>query len=517
MKRRKLPIGIQTFREIREEEYYYVDKTPFAWRLIDEGKYYFLSRPRRFGKSLFLDTLAEIFAGNEPLFRGLYIHDKWDWGTRYPVVRISFAEGTVRDQEDLDRRIKDILRVNRETLDIKCPDVEDIAGCFAELIRRAAEQYGRRVVVLVDEYDKPILDNLTTPETAREMRDGLRNLYSVIKGQDANIKFAFLTGVSKFSKVSLFSGLNNLYDITLSPAYGTVCGYTDQDVDTVFAPELDGLDREEIRRWYNGYRWLGDPVYNPFDILLFLANDKAYRPYWWSTGNPSFLIDLLREQPRYLPDLENYVADDIVLDSFDVDHIDLVALLWQTGYLTFAEKFTRRERLLYRLRVPNKEIQISLNELFLDYLTGRQEERSARLDAMYDSLADGDPDRLRQAMTALFASISHHNYAQGVIQRYEGYYASVVYACLASLGFQLVAEDTTNKGRVDLAILLPDKVYVIEFKVDQPGRALEQIKARRYHEKYLGQGREVYLVGISFDSEEKNILEFAWEVMSAER
>ena len=240
MKRKKLPIGIQTFREIREDDCYYVDKTPLALKLVTEGKYFFLSRPRRFGKSLFIDTLGELFSGNEPLFRGLYVHDQWDWSVRYPVVRISFGGGVIEDRAGLDRRILDILNVSAANLGVTLGNDLDIPGTFAELIRQSEKRHGQRVVVLVDEYDKPILDNLTRPDSARAIRDGLSNLYSVIKDSDAHIRFAMLTGVSKFSKVSLFSGLNNLRDITVSRDYSAICGYTQFDVDTVFAPELPG-------------------------------------------------------------------------------------------------------------------------------------------------------------------------------------------------------------------------------------------------------------------------------------
>jgi len=251
MTRKKLPIGIQTFREIREDACYYVDKTAFAYRMATDGKYYFLSRPRRFGKSLFLDTLAELFSGNEALFRGLYVHDKWDWNRRFPVIRLSFGGGVMKDAADLESKIAELLEINQQALGIRCTQTGNRA-CFGELIRTAATLAGERAVVLVDEYDKPILDNLERPDVAREIRDGLRNLYSVIKDSDAHIRFAMLTGVSKFSKVSLFSGLNNLRDITLSNEYSSICGYTDADVDSIFAAELEGLDREEIRRWYNG-------------------------------------------------------------------------------------------------------------------------------------------------------------------------------------------------------------------------------------------------------------------------
>ncbi|MDR1064686.1 MAG: AAA family ATPase, partial [Azoarcus sp.] len=218
MNRKKLPIGIQTFAKIREDNYYYVDKTAFALRMIEEGTAYFLSRPRRFGKSLFLDTLSELFAGNEALFWGLHCHDKWDWRTKYPVIRISFAEGIMGSAVELKIRVLDILAENEQCLGLE-KGTGEIPGRFIRLIQVAEAKSGQRAVILVDEYDKPILDNLTRPNLAREMRDGLHNLYSVIKGQDAHIKFAFLTGVSKFSKVNIFSGLNNLSDITLDAEY----------------------------------------------------------------------------------------------------------------------------------------------------------------------------------------------------------------------------------------------------------------------------------------------------------
>ncbi len=216
--RKKLPIGIQTFREIREDNYYYVDKTGFAQQLIEQGKYFFLSRPRRFGKSLFLDTLAELFAGNELLFRGLTIHDQWDWQRQVPVIRISFGGGVLHSRTELDDKMNELLSINQDQLGITCRQAS-ITGCFSELIRQVHAVTGERVVVLVDEYDKPILDNLTQREAATAIRDGLRNLYSVIKDMDAHIRFAMLTGVSKFSRVSLFSGLNNLNDITVDKKY----------------------------------------------------------------------------------------------------------------------------------------------------------------------------------------------------------------------------------------------------------------------------------------------------------
>ena len=256
MTRRKLPIGMQTFRKIREGRCYYVDKTAYIGQLLDKGEHYFLSRPRRFGKSLFLDTCKELFEGNEPLFEGLAIHDRWDWSVRHPVLRLSFGSGHFREPGYLHEEVMDQLRILEEESEVVAH--HDAAPArFRHLIRTLHQRAGRPVAILVDEYDKPILDALDAPEVARANRDFLRGLYAVVKDCDAHIRFSFITGVSKFSKVSLFSGLNNLKDITLNPRYSALCGYTEVDLDTVFAPELGGLDRDQVRDWYNGYSWRG--------------------------------------------------------------------------------------------------------------------------------------------------------------------------------------------------------------------------------------------------------------------
>ncbi len=511
---KKLPVGIQTFSKLRdpEDNFVYVDKTAGLGQLAANGGYYFLSRPRRFGKSVMLSTLYDMFAGHRELFTGLDIENKWDWSKKHPVIRISFGGGDFSAAESFDNAISDNLNRNLRHLGISGDDPAKSPGSrFSELIESACKQFGQKTVILIDEYDKPILDHITDKERARFNRDKLKSFYSIIKDLDEYIRFVMITGVSKFAKMNLFSGLNNLTDITINPAYATLCGYTHPEVERAFAEHLQGVDMAKLKEWYNGYNYFGEPVYNPFDILLFLTNAKEYRPYWWSTGNPSFLIDLLREQRRYLPELENYIVDDIILDTFDVDHIDLVALLWQTGYLTFAEKIDKFGSVLYKLKVPNREIQISLNALFIDYLTDQRSEKLELRSELYDALLAGNLEIFQKTLHALFAGIPYQNYANKIIEQYEGYYASVVYAYLASLGLPLIAEDTSSKGRVDLTIILSDKVYVIEFKVDQSGKPLEQIREKGYYEKYLDGKRRVFIIGISFDSKERNLTDFDWE------
>ncbi|WP_425973634.1 AAA family ATPase [Tepidimonas sp. HKU78] len=515
MKRKKLPIGIQTFRDIREGGYYYVDKTAFAHRLATTGKYYFLSRPRRFGKSLFLDTLAELFAGNEPLFRGLYCHDKWDWGKKHPVIRISFAEGRLESREQLDERIRELLDNHQRSLGIHC-EHRSIPGCFGELIERATQKYGQRAVVLVDEYDKPILDNLTDPEVARAMREGLRNLYSVIKGQDAHIQFAFLTGVSKFSKVSIFSGLNNLRDITVSAEYSAICGYTEADVDTVFSPELEGLDRQAIRDWYNGYNWLGDSVYNPFDLLLFFQ-ERVFRPYWFETGTPTFLIDVLTQRRFFTPRLEKVFASEALLSAFDVERLAPEALLWQTGYLTFHGQRQVGARIEYQLSYPNLEVEASLNDALLKGLMGDESQAEMVTSRLFVVLQEGALDELHRHIDSLYAAIPHDWYRNNPIAQYEGYWASVFYSHIAALGLDLIAEDVTSQGRIDLTVKLPERIYLFEFKVvelEPEGKALAQLKAKDYAAKYRAAGVPIHLVGIEFSRDSRRVVGLEVETLA---
>ncbi len=509
MTKRRLPIGIQTFREIREENYYYVDKTALIQRLIDEGKHYFLSRPRRFGKSLFLDTLKELFEGNEPLFEGLHIHDHWDWSVRYPVLRLDFGSGNFNEPEILHKEVMAQLDAVEKETGVES-HYDTASARFRHIIQMLHSQAGQRVAVLVDEYDKPILDVLDEPEVARANRDFLRGLYSTIKSNDAHIKFTFLTGVSKFSKVSLFSGLNNLKDITLDARYSAICGYTDADLDTVFSPELLDLDRDEIRHWYNGYSWLGEEVYNPFDILL-LFDSRRFGAWWFETGTPTFLIETLLSRGVGTLDLDNILGSDELLSTFDVDHIATEALLFQTGYLTIIQTEPRGSRTYYRLSYPNQEVRQSLNESLLNHLTGspaQQAEHSARL---YDLLLVNDFAGLESLFKAFFASIPYQWHTNNEIANYEGYYASVFYSYFASVGFDIVVEDSSSDGRLDMAVRFNDNVYLFEFKVVElasEGAAMAQLQEKGYADKYRGLDQPIYLIGVEFSKDTRNITVF---------
>ncbi|MEB4593406.1 AAA family ATPase [Candidatus Thiothrix sp. Deng01] len=424
----------------------------------------------------------------------------------------------MRDRAELDEKIGELLRINQQQLGVTCTETS-LTACFAELIRTASNRYGKPVVVLVDEYDKPILDNITKPAVAAEMRDGLRNLYSVIKDSDAHVRFALLTGVSKFSKVSLFSGLNNLEDITLDARYSALCGYTQQELGQYFAQHLQGADIALVQRWYNGYNWLGESVYNPFDILLFISKGQEFLPYWFETGTPSFLVDVLRKRPFHLPDLEAVRMEYKMLGNFDVDSIHLETLLFQTGYLTVKQKQVAFPGSTpeYILSYPNHEVRYSLMGYLLDnYLTDSRHERGS----VYQAFLTNDFAALEQRFRALFDGIAHQNHTNNPIAAYEGYYAAVMYAYLCSLSLDTRAEESSSKGRVDMALrfTLPDgqqQVYIFEFKMvegaEGDGSALAQIKAKNYAAPYRDGQHRVFLIGMEFNQQARNIVRFEWE------
>ena len=511
--KRKLPIGIQTFRKIREGGYYYVDKTTHIKRLVEEGEQYFLSRPRRFGKSLLLDTVKELFEGSEELFRGLAIHSQWDWDVRRPVLRLDFGRGAFHEPGLAAKETLAQLDAIERRTGVEAR-YEVASARFGHLIEALHERTGRRVVVLVDEYDKPILDALEAPEVARANRNFLRGLYSVVKSCDAHVKFTLLTGVSKFSKVSIFSGLNNLTDITLEPAYSAICGYTDADLDSLFAPELPGLDRDQIRLWYNGYSWLGEErVYNPFDILL-LFRQRRFKAHWFETGSPKFLVDALLRRGVPTLELDGMTSSEALLSAFDVDEMAIEALLFQTGYLTIVGEEDRGGRIRYRLGYPNLEVRQSLNERLLVALLPDAPRRLADEGPLRELLAANDFAGLEAFFRSVFAGIPYEWHTRNDIQKYEGYYASVVYSCFAAHGLDLVAEDSGSSGRADMVVRCDGGVYVFEFKTVErapEGRALAQIKEQGYAEKYRRSGQPVHLVGVEFSREDRNIAAFEVE------
>ena len=552
MEKRRLPAGIQTFRRIREEGYYYVDKTAYALRIArSAGAHYFLSRPRRFGKSLFVDTLKELYEGSEPLFRGLAVHDAWDWSRRHPVVRLSFAGGNFKRPGELHAIAMQQLAATERRAELPASGVPTLGGRFADLLEALHERAGERVVVLVDEYDKPILGardeekpagnehgDTPLPENAqaRANRDDLRGLYDTIKDCDAHVQISFVTGVSKFPKVSLFSDLNFLNDLTLDPCFAAICGYTEADLDTVFASEIPGLDRDRIRAWYNGYNWRGDErVYNPWAILHLFAG-REFKAYWFETATPRFLIDTLIRRGFSGPDLEGLHADDDLLSAFGIDSVATEALLFQTGYLTItSEKKDPDGVPQYRLGYPNREVRRGLNRGLLDALAPNWRSGGNGI-ALRRLLAAGDWDGLAVLFRRLLAGIPHDWHRRNDVARYEGYWSSVFYAFFQASMDGVTVEDATSRGRIDMAVVAGGGAYLFEFKVTEraaggspsgsaggiasqtggiasqtDNAALAQLKARRYADKYRAPGRTVHLIGVEISAETRDLTAFEVE------
>ena len=513
----KLPLGIQTFAKVREGGFTYVDKTPQALELANAAGMYFLARPRRFGKSLFLDTLRNLFEAKRELFTGLYAEQHWDWSVQHPVIKLDMS-GTSTSVSALRSMLEGNLRYIAKRLGVELSSAKEPAELFQQLIQEAHDRHGRQVVLLIDEYDKPMIDNIGEIELAQQMRKQLHAFYSVIKAADEHLRFVMLTGVSKFSKVSIFSGLNNLRDISLNPQYGSICGYTEEDLDEVFGEYLFGADREQLRHWYNGYNFLGkERVYNPYDILNFIDQNQSsgefqFENHWFESGTPTFVIDLLARDQVPAAQLEpQIVVGKEILDSCPIDQLETTTVLFQSGYLTIAS-VDRSDpyAITYTLACPNHSVRSALQNNLLKYYIGTRNNKHHS--SMSRALRAGDLDTIESELKRLFASIASDNYRRNDIARFEGYYASVVYSFFVGMGLKVIAEDVSNLGRIDLTIQVANYTYVVEFKVvkrrSKANSALQQIINQGYAAKYTG---KVYQIGIEFSESKRNIVGFAWQ------
>ena len=514
----QLPLGIQTFAKVRNGGFAYVDKTPQALDLANGAGIYFLARPRRFGKSLFLDTLRNLFEGNRELFQGLYAEERWKWSIKYPVIKLDMSGGC-DSVAALKSALEGKLRRAAKRLGIELSNTKEPAELFEQLIQEAYEQHGRQVVLLIDEYDKPMIDNIADLQLAQQMCDQLRSFYSIIKAADEHLHFVMLTGVSKFAKVSIFSGLNNLEDISLNPDYGSICGYTEEDLRDVFGEHLRGADRAQLRHWYNGYNFLGKArVYNPYDILNFIKNSQSFgefqfESYWFETSTPNFVVDLLARDQISAAQLEpQIVIGREILDSFPIDKLEATTVLFQSGYLTI-DSVDRSDpyAITYKLVCPNHSVRSALqNSLFKHYIDSRLNKHHS---AMSRALRNAGLDAIESELKRLFASIAADNYRKNNIAHFEGYYASVVYSFFAGMGLTVIPEDVGNLGRIDLTLQLADHTYIVEFKMvkrkSKSNSALQQIIQRGYASKYSG---SVYQIGIEFSETRRNIVGFAWRL-----
>ena len=508
---KNLPLGIQEFEKLREENYLYIDKTQSIHNLITSGSYYFLTRPRRFGKSLLLTTIKEIYQGNKELFRDLWIEDKWDWTQQNPVIHIAFNSIGHKDA-GLEIALNEEVDWQANQLGLKLSQT-GLARRFRELIEKTEEKYGK-VVILIDEYDKPIIDYLGKEQLpqAYENQDILKSFYSGLKYLDGRIKSLIITGVSKFSKTGIFSELNNLTDISIDWRFASLLGYTQEELDHYFEPYKDlacqrtRLNRkqlaEKLKEWYNGYTWEGDVyVYNPYSVMSFFQKFR-FSNYWFSTGTPTFLIKLLKE--RFYYNFEGIEVGESAFESHDISNIATDSLLFQTGYLTINEH--DEEFNVYSLDYPNKEVKISM----LQHLMGafRHDENTRSTPIVKDlrrAFRSADLEEVIQIVNRLFKTIPSHIF----IKKKEAYYHSIVYLVFHYLGQYIDAEAHTADGRIDAVVQTDDHIYIMEFKLDKSAdAAIQQIQKKGYAEKYLDTKKKVLAVGINFCSTEKRVEEW---------
>jgi hypothetical protein len=474
--------------------------------LLTEGYYYFLSRPRRFGKSLLLSTLAEIFKGSKELFEGLWIEDKWDWTKTNPVIHISFAAVGFKEI-GLNNAIKGILNAHAQEYDITLSS-EGNAQRFRELLQKIHAKQGR-VVVLIDEYDKPIIDYIDNIPQANENRDILREFYIVLKDNQQYLKFVFLTGITKFSKVSIFSALNHLTDISMNDSYAALLGYTQEELESSFkeyipqAMTAHNMTEPQLlhalKFWYNGYSWDGKiKMYNPFSIINFF-NDKSFKNFWFSTGTPTFLTILVRQQQFY--DLEDMETDETAFDTFDVENLNAQAVMFQTGYLTI-KKYDFRNQ-IYTLGYPNNEVRKAFLAYMLEaYSFVQVNNVSPTFIKMQRAFERKDLETVIELINKMFANIPYQIF-DGTSEKY---FHSLVHLMLHYLGTNIESEINTNKGRLDSVVQTPQYIYILEFKFDKSAQiALDDIEKRGYTEKYLHSGKEIIAVGINFSSKKKCI------------
>ena len=530
---RKLPLGVQSFKDLREKGFLYVDKTEYLFRLANNSKVYFLSRPRRFGKSLFLSTLAAYFRGQKELFQGLYIEkaeeelavqeNRTPW-QEYPVLYFDFNTGQYDTIESLISRIELFLYPLEKKYDITSAQ-GDLAQRFEEVIKQIYEKTHKQAVILIDEYDKPLLQTMGVNEALNEhYRNTLKAFYSVIKTCDEYIRFAFLTGVTKFSKISIFSDLNNLKDISLHESYAGICGMTQKELEVNFQPEIQALaDKQKLdypqalaalKQWYDGYLFhpAGEGMYNPYSILN-AFDDKELKSYWFGTGTPTFLVNFLKEAHYYIPDLDGKVElDEEGLQTYRAVAQDTLPILFQAGYLTIKEYIS--DLRLYRLGFPNDEVRYGfLQNLLPAYSDVPFGQTGVWVGRFIQDIRNGNVDEFMERMQAIVASIPYDNFTEKNLKLREQNYQTAVYLVFALMGQFVQTEVHCAKGRADAVVITADTVYIFEFKLSGNGSAedaLNQIKKNGYAEQYKADSKKIVLVGSSFDEETRTIKE--WKV-----
>ncbi len=517
----KLPIGLQSFASLRTDGFAYVDKTKLVYDLTHNGKYIFLSRPRRFGKSLLLSTLKAYFQGKKELFEGLAISELEQTWESYPVLHLDLNVGLYTSKEGLLEALNSNLVDWEEKYGIKL-NSPDAAQRFKYIISRLAQSTGQKVVILVDEYDKPLIEAIDNEPLQQEYRSILKAFYGNIKTCDEFIRFVMLTGVSKFSKISLFSDLNNLTDISLDERYADICGLTAEEIERHFSEHLEafaqkeGTDKaaimEEMRKMYDGYHFSEDmtkDMYNPFSVLNSLS-EQRYRNYWFSTGTPTFLVKLLQNGDYDLRDFSygNILANE--LSAKESLTKEPIAMFYQTGYLTI--KGYDKEFGSYSLGFPNREVEQSFLNFLLPRYTGNTDNRSsAFIEYFVRDLRKGDIESFLNRMKTFFADTPYE-----LVRDLENHYQTVMFTICRLMGYYTIAEYRTSSGRIDMVVKTQQYAYVFEFKFNKTAaEALAQIKTKDYPLPFQFEGRKVFKVGVNFSKETRNIDDCIWEPLEA--
>lgn len=516
-----LPVGIQNFEQMITGNFHYVDKTRYIYEMLRPPQgFYFLARPRRFGKSLTVSTFDYLFRGHKDLFRGLWIEQAGlDWQPR-PVVKIDMTQINSETPEKLDQGLLNWIMGMSKSENIS-QSIDSLPECFTRLITGLSAKHGQKVAVLIDEYDKPIIDHIGRGEEhlkiAKGNRDKLKQFFGVLKGGDvsAALRFVFITGISKFARVSIFSDLNNLNDISMREKYDAILGYTAGELESVFHSEIEELTRKQntnpseilgrIAHWYDGYRFTENEtkVYNPFSVVNFFDSEK-FENFWFETATPTFLLNLIRERDYPVVDIDGMRLPKELFSVYDLDWLSLEPLLFQTGYITIRDF----EDEMYQMGYPNQEVKTSFMAYLLnDFTRIRDLKVMGTYKQLYRYLKDKDMDAFVSAAKSIFASIPYTQIAnQG-----EAYYHTVFYLMLSASGVNVDTEVLSSAGRLDMAAGFSDKVYIIELKCNQSSeKAIAQIMEKRYYEKYLNSGRDIYLMGINFDTADRAIGDWKW-------
>jgi Predicted AAA-ATPase/PD-(D/E)XK nuclease superfamily len=520
MARQILSTGIQDFRDLRESNCIYVDKTQLIHTLVTQGKMYFLSRPRRFGKSLIVSTLMELFKGSHELFTGTWIEPHWDWTKQFPVIHISFSSIDY-EQKGLIYGITKELLVLYDNFSIPVPDDESIKGLFNNLIKKVYAKHGK-VVILIDEYDKPIIDYLEFHkiEQAKTNQEILATFYAGLKDCGGFMRLLFITGVSKFTKVSLFSKLNNLTDLTVNPKFATLTGYTKEEVEQYFEDyiqeTLEVLTEytraellEKMRVWYNGYSWDGKTrMYNPYDILLFFFN-QDFQSFWFGTGMPTFMVEKILQQNHY--QVENIEVSLNFLEQYSLNNLEITSLMFQAGYLTIKEK---KANGIWVLSYPNQDVKEALYGFLINNMGKTSGGGDVTVQHLYKAFMENDLDRVRLILTSLFRNLSYDVYTHQNIHQVEGFYHGLIYILFKYLGILVQSEVHTTIGRADSIVQTPTHIYFLEFKINSDAAtALQQIKTKQYASGYAADSRINVGIGINFTVQTRALDGWAEEVL----